>query len=112
MRSAFPAQSSPFSPLFAHWRQLAGIAFLALSSAACTAKIPLPAASGSQPVNTQVKNPTRSTQGFSQCPQFFANGKPPVLNDQPKLRALCYDAFAVLHSGQSKTPVFVAQRLN
>ena len=112
MRSAFPAQSSPFSPLFAHWRQLAGIAFLALSSAACTAKIPLPAASGSQPVNTQVKNPTRSTQGFSQCPQFFANGKPPVLNDQTKLRALCYDAFAVLHSGQSKTPVFVAQRLN
>ncbi len=35
-----------------------------------------------------------------------------MLREQPKLRALCYDAFAVLHSGQSKTPVFVAQRLN
>jgi len=27
-------------------------------------------------------------------------------------RAICYDAFAVLHSGESKTPVFVAERLN
>lgn len=30
----------------------------------------------------------------------------------PKLRELCYDAFAVLHSGNTRTPVFVAQRLN
>lgn len=27
-------------------------------------------------------------------------------------RELCYEAFAVLHSGTSKTPVFVAERLN
>lgn len=27
-------------------------------------------------------------------------------------RALCYDAFAILHSGESKTSVYVAQRLN
>ena len=27
-------------------------------------------------------------------------------------RALCYDAFAILHSGESKTAVFVAQKLN
>ena len=24
----------------------------------------------------------------------------------------CYDAFAILHSGESKTPVFVAEKLN
>ena len=29
-----------------------------------------------------------------------------------KLRALCYEAFAVLHNGESKTPVYVVQRLN
>ena len=28
------------------------------------------------------------------------------------LRELCYAAFAVLHSGETKTPVYVAQRLN
>jgi endonuclease G len=43
---------------------------------------------------------------------LFANGAPPVLAPQPTHRALCYDAFAILHSGESKTAVFVAQRLN
>ncbi|NMM81036.1 endonuclease [Acidovorax sp. SRB_14] len=49
---------------------------------------------------------------FAQCPQFFANGKPPAITRQPQLRELCYEAFAVLHSGASKTPLYVAQRLN
>lgn len=49
---------------------------------------------------------------FSTCPQFFANGRPPVLSTHATDRALCYDAFAVLHSGESKTPVFVAEKLN
>lgn len=49
---------------------------------------------------------------FSTCLQFFANGKPPVVAPRPTNRALCYDAFAVLHSGESKTPVFVAEKLN
>ena len=55
---------------------------------------------------------SRAAEDFSACLQFFANGKPPVVAPRPTNRALCYDAFAVLHSGESKTPVFVAEKLN
>ena len=51
---------------------------------------------------------------FEQCRQLFADQSPPVLL-QPKARqtrALCFSAFAVLHSGQSRTPLYVAERLN
>jgi endonuclease G len=51
-------------------------------------------------------------EDFSACLQFFAKGKPPVVAPRPTHRALCYDAFAILHSGESKTPVFVAEKLN
>ena len=51
-------------------------------------------------------------EDFASCPQFFANAKPPVVAARPANRALCYDAFAILHSGESKTPVFVAEKLN
>ena len=49
---------------------------------------------------------------FAECPQFFANKKPPIVAPHPMQRALCYDAFAILHSGESKTAVYVAQKLN
>lgn len=49
---------------------------------------------------------------FAQCRQFFPGGQPPVVPAGPALRELCFDSFAILHSGRSKTPVFVAQRLN
>jgi endonuclease G len=49
---------------------------------------------------------------FSGCRQFFADGLAPAVPKAPLLRELCYDDFAVLHSGQTRTPVFVAQRLN
>lgn len=52
--------------------------------------------------------PTR----FSECPQFFANRTPPVVAKRPKLRELCYEAFAVLHDGNTRTPMYVAQKLN
>ena len=55
---------------------------------------------------------TPEPTSFAQCPQFFANGIPPAITPRPQLRELCYEAFAVLHSGTTKTPVFVAQRLN
>ncbi|WP_370877066.1 DNA/RNA non-specific endonuclease [Acidovorax sp. A1169] len=49
---------------------------------------------------------------FAQCPQFFVGGKPPAIPPRPMQRELCYEAFAVLHSGETRTPVYVAQRLN
>ncbi|SFC68737.1 endonuclease G [Polaromonas sp. OV174] len=52
------------------------------------------------------------SSGFAACPQFFAGGVAPLTPRAPKLRELCYDAFAVLHSGSTRTPVFVAERLN
>jgi endonuclease G len=55
---------------------------------------------------------SHATEDFAACPQFFANGTPPIVEKHPLQRALCYDAFAILHSGESKTAVFVAQRLN
>ena len=55
---------------------------------------------------------THAAEDFAACPQFFANAKPPVVAPRPTNRALCYDAFAILHSGESKTPVFVAEKLN
>ncbi|WP_300475555.1 DNA/RNA non-specific endonuclease [Acidovorax sp.] len=54
---------------------------------------------------------TPEPTSFAQCPQFFPNGTPPAVPPQPRLRELCYEAFAVLHSGSTKTPVFVVQRL-
>lgn len=63
-------------------------------------------------VNANPVDFRRLPVGFSQCLQFFPNGKPPVLAQKPKLRELCYDAFAILHSGETKTPVYVVQRLN
>lgn len=53
-----------------------------------------------------------AAENFAACPQFFANAKSPALTLQATDRALCYDAFAILHSGQSKTPIFVAEKLN
>ena len=49
---------------------------------------------------------------FKACPQFFAKGIAPAVPPAPKQRELCYEAFAILHSGETRTPVFVAERLN
>ena len=49
---------------------------------------------------------------FGGCPQFFVQGRMPVVPAAPLLRELCFSSFAILHSGNTKTPVFVAQRLN
>jgi endonuclease G len=55
-----------------------------------------------------------SQADFASCPQFFANNTPPTIEKQDglKLRALCFSEFAVLHSGKSRTPFYVAEKLN
>ena len=68
-----------------------------------------PQASPKVSPSTQAGNDADS---FSGCRQFFANGKSPVVAPRPTNRDLCYDAFAILHSGESKTAVFVAEKLN
>jgi hypothetical protein len=42
---------------------------------------------------------------FEQCRQLFANGNPPILQhpETLQLNALCFSAFAVLHSGNSQS---------
>lgn len=56
--------------------------------------------------------PVAASHSFENCRQFFAAGQPPAITPQPKLRDLCFDAFAILHNGSTRTPLFVAQRLN
>ncbi|GJD97722.1 DNA/RNA non-specific endonuclease [Methylobacterium iners] len=53
-------------------------------------------------------------RAFETCPSFFAEGRAPELVN-PKLSAkttpLCYEAFALLHSGETRTPLYAAERL-
>lgn len=48
------------------------------------------------------------------CPALFADGRAPALTN-PKLAArtvpLCFEAFAVLHSGIARTPLYAAEHL-
>ena len=54
-----------------------------------------------------------TTNDFSACKIVFANNTPPIINVLDiKPRALCFSGFAVMHSGKSRTPLYVAERLN
>ncbi|MDP2254988.1 MAG: DNA/RNA non-specific endonuclease [Polaromonas sp.] len=71
-----------------------------------------------QPFEASPSAPTLPTgqqaqsERFKACPQFFAGSIAPATPPSPKQRELCYEAFAILHSGETRTPVFVAERLN
>jgi endonuclease G len=51
--------------------------------------------------------------GFEACSQDFYQGfaPQPTTNQPGQLRALCFDDFAVLHSGQAKAAVYSAEHL-
>lgn len=89
----------------------------ALGAALLTACLGNSSSSSSPAPATPQPAPARKTappvsESFKDCRQFFAAGQPPAVAPQPKLRDLCYDAFAILHNGNTRTPMFVAQRLN
>ena len=67
------------------------------------------------PVSTSATNPSvTGSQDFENCRQFFPYNTPLVLPHQAELqpRALCFSGFAILYSGKSRTPIYVAERLN
>jgi endonuclease G len=48
------------------------------------------------------------------CPQHFAVGQRPVVTNpklQPRTQEICFKAFAVLHSGLTRTPLYSAEHL-
>lgn len=55
-----------------------------------------------------------AVQGAETCPALFADGRMPALTN-PKLAAetlpLCFEAYAVLHSGRARAPLYAAERL-
>lgn len=65
------------------------------------------------PINLYAAAQRSST--FDGCKEIFPGGKPiplTIVSQDWKPRGLCSDSFAVLHSGRSKTPLIVVERLN
>jgi endonuclease G len=52
-------------------------------------------------------------QGFKQCQAIFPTAQPPRVATPvaAATRELCYDAFATLYSGRSKTPLYTVEKL-
>lgn len=56
---------------------------------------------------------TPALADFRTCPQHFAGALPVLPQTAPqKHKELCFDEFAILHSGDTRTPLLVAQRLS
>jgi endonuclease G len=111
-KSRKPARSN--RPTFARLTRRLGLAFVlavvgGLQATSCSFQ-PFEASPSTPPnlPTTQQAQPER----FKACPQFFARGIAPAVPSAPQQRELCYEAFAILHSGETRTPVFVAERLN
>jgi len=75
---------------------------------------PQPSAQDRVPTGAADAGSPRSAGGFGGCQTQFANGTPPVVKDLAKRngRALCFNGFAVMHSGTTKTPIYVAEVLS
>jgi endonuclease G len=81
----------------------------ALALVACDTRSPAPRPAPQPPAAAASADPVN---GFKGCRDFFPGELPRVPDLQArKPRDLCFDAFAVLHSGRTKTLVFVVERL-
>lgn len=71
----------------------------------------LPGSPGGEGAIPELPAPNGS---FGGCAASFAGGVAPYVQDiqRHRARALCFDGFAVLHSGLTKTPIFSAEVLN
>ncbi len=49
---------------------------------------------------------------FDACRDYFPGKVVPQVTNKAKLRDICFDSFAVLHSGETKTPVYTVEKLN
>lgn len=58
--------------------------------------------------------PLTASAAFEQCKDYFPGQAVPPLASQPNstYRALCFNSFAVLYSGKTKTPIFTVEKLN
>ena len=104
-----PARAKPF-PALIRRMGLALVAAVVVGLQATSCSVQPFEASPSAPA-LPAGQQAQSTR-FAACPQFFARGIAPALPAAPKQRELCYEAFAILHSGETRTPVFVAEKLN
>lgn len=68
---------------------------------------------GTARAQTVLTRQTPDTGYFDRCRENFADGVPPAINNATDLhaRALCFNGFAVLHSGKTKNPVYSAEVL-
>ena len=107
-KSLKPARAKTF-PALAHRTGLAFVVAVVVGFQATSCSQPFNAAPNSPTLPT---HPQAQSTRFAACPQFFAEGIAPAVPFAPKQRELCYEAFAILHSGETRTPVFVAEKLN
>ena len=94
----------------------AKLKFVAALAAAALSLLPVAAdaldGNAAAPTSTDTQPAPKHLTGFEQCRQFFPGELPKVPHQEARLaRGLCYDAFAILHSGQSRTPIFVVEKL-
>lgn len=69
---------------------------------------------GSVPQSSPSTGPVGQGKGFEACAQEFPYATPMAYptGTWHQARAICFDSFAVLHSGATKTPVVTIERLN